>query len=90
MANKALLVAVNIYKLPGSNLSGCVNDLKYFDRFAVKDICVLVDAGTTRPQPMPSSTAPTTGLSRTISASMFAIPRASLPAPNCSRACEPH
>jgi metacaspase-1 len=55
MANKALLVGVNIYKLPGSNLSGCVNDatnvrdilLKYFG-FAVKDIRVLADARATR------------------------------------------
>lgn len=50
MANKALLVGVNKYKLPGSDLQGCVNDitnirdvlLKYFG-FRVKDIRVLAD-----------------------------------------------
>jgi hypothetical protein len=27
MANKALLVGINKYKIPGSDLSGCVNDV---------------------------------------------------------------
>jgi hypothetical protein len=55
MANKALLVGVNRYKLPGSDLQGCVNDvtnvrdilLKYFG-FKVKEIRVLVDARATK------------------------------------------
>jgi hypothetical protein len=55
MTNKALLVGVNKYKLPGSNLQGCVNDatnvrdvlLKYHG-FAVKDIRVLVDDRATK------------------------------------------
>jgi hypothetical protein len=55
MANRALLVGINQYKLPGCDLSGCVNDvtnvrdvlLKYFG-FVVKDIRVLVDARATR------------------------------------------
>jgi metacaspase-1 len=55
MANKAFLVGVNIYEMPGSNLSGCVNDatnvrdilLKYFG-FSVKDIRVLVDGRATK------------------------------------------
>ena len=49
MACKALLVSVNKYKLPGSDLHDCVNDatnvrdvlLKYFS-FNVKDIRVLL------------------------------------------------
>ena len=55
MSNKALLVGVNKYKLPGSDLQGCVNDatnvrdilLKYFG-FTVKDIRVLVDDRATK------------------------------------------
>ncbi len=55
MANKALLVGVNKYKLPGADLQGCVNDvtnirdvlLKYFG-FSVRQIRVLVDARATR------------------------------------------
>jgi hypothetical protein len=55
MSNKALLVGVNKYKLPGSDLQGCVNDatnvrdvlLKYFN-FTVKDIRVLVDGRATK------------------------------------------
>jgi len=55
MGNKALLVGINTYKLPGCDLSGCVNDvtnvrdilLKHFG-FAVEDIRVLVDARATR------------------------------------------
>jgi hypothetical protein len=55
MPQKAILVAVNKYKLPGSNLQGCVNDatnirdvmLKYYG-FAVKDIRVLVDDRATK------------------------------------------
>lgn len=55
MHNKALLVGVNKYKLPGSNLQGCVNDatnvrdilLKYYG-FSVKDIRVLVDDRATK------------------------------------------
>ncbi|MFZ2633409.1 MAG: caspase family protein [Desulfosalsimonadaceae bacterium] len=55
MTCKALLVGVNKYKLPGSDLQGCVNDatnvrdvlLKYFG-FNVKDIRVLVDARATK------------------------------------------
>ncbi|MFH0725894.1 MAG: caspase family protein [Pseudomonadota bacterium] len=55
MPNKALLVGVNRYKLPGSDLQGCVNDvtnvrdilLKYFG-FSVKQIRVLADGRATR------------------------------------------
>jgi metacaspase-1 len=55
MSSKALIVGVNQYKLPGSDLQGCVNDatnvrdvlLKYFG-FTVKDIRVLVDARATK------------------------------------------
>ena len=55
MANKALLVGVNKYKLPGSDLQGCVNDitnirdvlLKYFG-FSVKNIRVLADGRATK------------------------------------------
>jgi metacaspase-1 len=55
MSNKALIVGVNKYKLPGSDLQGCVNDatnvrdilLKYFN-FTVKDIRVLVDGRATK------------------------------------------
>jgi metacaspase-1 len=55
MTNKALLVGVNKYKLPGSDLQGCVHDatnvrdclLKYFG-FTVKDIRVLTDSRATK------------------------------------------
>lgn len=55
MSNKALLVGVNKYKIPGSNLQGCVNDatnirdilLKYYG-FTVNDIRVLVDDRATK------------------------------------------
>ncbi|PIP38061.1 MAG: hypothetical protein COX19_14765 [Desulfobacterales bacterium CG23_combo_of_CG06-09_8_20_14_all_51_8] len=55
MTCKALLVGVNKYKLPGSDLQGCVNDatnvrdvlLKYFG-FTVKNIRVLVDTRATK------------------------------------------
>jgi len=55
MTNKALLVGINHYKLPGSDLQGCVNDvtnirdclLKYFG-FAVRDIRVLTDSRATK------------------------------------------
>lgn len=55
MSNKALLVGVNKYRLQGSDLQGCVNDvtnvrdvlLKYFG-FGVKDIRVLVDTRATK------------------------------------------
>jgi hypothetical protein len=55
MTSRALLVGVNKYHLPGSDLHGCVNDatnvrdilLKYFG-FAVKDIRVLVDSRATK------------------------------------------
>ncbi|MBU0600219.1 caspase family protein [bacterium] len=50
MANKVLLVGINKYKIPGSDLNGCLNDvsnvrdvlLKYFG-FAVKEIRVVID-----------------------------------------------
>ncbi|MBT9164875.1 MAG: hypothetical protein DDT23_00886 [candidate division WS2 bacterium] len=50
MSKRALLVGINKYKIPGSDLNGCVNDvtnvrdilLKYFG-FTTKDIRVLVD-----------------------------------------------
>jgi hypothetical protein len=50
MANRALLVGINKYRMPGADLQGCVNDvtnirdvlLKYFG-FEVKEIRVLVD-----------------------------------------------
>ena len=55
MANRALLVGVNHYEMPGSDLQGCVNDitnvrdvlLKYYG-FAVKDIRVLADSRATK------------------------------------------
>ena len=55
MANRALLVGVNKYKIAGSDLSGCVNDvtnmrdilLKYFG-FKTKDIRLLVDERATK------------------------------------------
>lgn len=55
MANKAVLVGINRYKYPGSDLQGCVNDvtnirdilMKYFG-FAVKDMRVLVDDRATK------------------------------------------
>lgn len=55
MSNKALLVGVNKYRLPGSDLQGCANDttnvrdilLKYFG-FTVKQIRVLVDERATK------------------------------------------
>ena len=55
MANRALLVGINKYRIPGSDLSGCVNDvtnmndilLKYFG-FATKEITILVDERATK------------------------------------------
>lgn len=55
MANKAFLVGVNEYEMPGSNLQGCVNGitnvrdvlLKYYG-FAVKDVRVLADSRATK------------------------------------------
>jgi Caspase domain. len=55
MAKRALLVGINKYKIPGADLSGCVNDvtnvrdilLKYFG-FTTKDIRVLVDERATK------------------------------------------
>jgi len=55
MGNKALLVGVNKYRMPGSDLMGCVNDvtnvrdilLKYFD-FKVREIRVITDNRATK------------------------------------------
>jgi metacaspase-1 len=55
MSNKALLVGINTYKLPGCDLQGCVNDvtnirdvlLRYYG-FTVKQIRVLVNARATK------------------------------------------
>ena len=55
MSCKALVVGVNKYKLPGSDLQGCVNDvtnirhglLTYFG-FTVKQIRVIIDARATK------------------------------------------
>ena len=55
MANKALLVGINKYKMSDADLQGCVNYvtnmrdilLKYFS-FAAKDIRVLVDERATK------------------------------------------
>jgi len=55
MANKALLVGINQYRMSGADLQGCVNDvtnvrdilLKYFG-FKVKQIRVLVDGRATK------------------------------------------
>ena len=55
MANKALLVGINKYKIPGADLNGCVNDvanmrdilLKFFG-FTTKEIRVLVDERATK------------------------------------------
>ena len=82
MSVKALIVGVNKYKLPGSDLQGCVNDatnvrdilLKYYG-FTTNDIRVLVDARATK--------------SAIISAKHSGMSRAPLPAPSFSSACEP-
>ncbi len=55
MSNKALLVGINKYKIPGADLNGCVNDvtnirdvlLKYFG-FTTREIRVLVDERATK------------------------------------------
>jgi len=55
MSQKALLVGINHYRIPGADLQGCVNDvtnirdilLKYFG-FSVKDIRVLADGRATK------------------------------------------
>ncbi|MFH1076362.1 MAG: caspase family protein [Pseudomonadota bacterium] len=55
MANKALLVGINKYKIPGADLNGCLNDvanirdilLKYFG-FSTKEIRVLADDRATK------------------------------------------
>ena len=55
MSCRALIVGVNTYKLPGSNLQGCVNDatnvrdilLKYYS-FSVSGIRVLTDDRATK------------------------------------------
>src|SRR3990172_4884819 len=55
MANKALIVGINKYRLSGADLQGCVNDvtniryilIKYLG-FKVKDIRALVDARATK------------------------------------------
>jgi len=55
MTCKAFLVGINKYRLPGSDLQGCVNDvtnvrdvlIRYFG-FRVKDIRVLVDTRATK------------------------------------------
>jgi Caspase domain. len=55
MAKRALLVGINKYKMPGADLSGCVNDvtnmrdimLKYFG-FTTRNIRVLVDERATK------------------------------------------
>jgi len=55
MSQRALLVGINRYRIPGSDLNGCVNDvtnirdilLKYFD-FEVRDIRLVVDARATK------------------------------------------
>ncbi len=55
MANRALLVGINKYKIAGADLSGCVNDvtnmsdilLRHFG-FTTKDIAILVDERATK------------------------------------------
>ena len=55
MAQRALLVGINKYRIPGAGLSGCVNDvtnvrdilLKYF-RFTVKQIRMVADERATK------------------------------------------
>ena len=55
MANRALLVGVNKYRIAGSDLSGCVNDvtnmsdilLRHFG-FTTKEIRILVDERATK------------------------------------------
>jgi len=55
MAQRALLVGINKYKIPGADLNGCVNDvtnvrdilLKYFS-FSVKEIRLVVDERATK------------------------------------------
>ncbi|MEI6262162.1 MAG: caspase family protein [Deltaproteobacteria bacterium] len=51
MSVKALIVGVNKYKLPGSDLQGCVNDatnVRDIYGFTTNDIRVLVDARATK------------------------------------------
>jgi len=55
MAQRALLVGINTYQIPGADLDGCVNDvanvrdvlLKYFG-FTVKDLRVVINERATR------------------------------------------
>ncbi|MBI4515277.1 MAG: caspase family protein [Deltaproteobacteria bacterium] len=54
MAKKALLIGINRYRIPGSDLRGCVNDVKnmrsvlmQYYGFASKDISVLTDLAAT-------------------------------------------
>jgi hypothetical protein len=55
MGDRALLVGVNRYRLPGSDLSGCLNDVANVRElltggfsFAAGDVRILVDEGATR------------------------------------------
>ncbi len=58
MGKRAMLVGINHYKIPGSDLQGCVNDvtnvrdilLKYFG-FQADDIQMVVDASGQRRKP---------------------------------------
>ena len=55
MAKRAVLIGINKYQVPGSDLNGCVNDVKnlsgvlktYYD-FAAKDITTLTDLQATK------------------------------------------
>ena len=55
MAKRAVLIGINKYQIPGSDLNGCVNDvknlsgaLKTYYGFADKDITTLTDAQATK------------------------------------------
>jgi len=55
MANKAVLIGVNKYKIPGADLRGCVNDVKNLQSvltqyygFAAGDITVVTDLAATK------------------------------------------
>ena len=55
MANKAVLIGINRYRIPGADLRGCVNDIKNIQTaltryygFAAKDMTVLTDFKATK------------------------------------------
>lgn len=79
MANKALLVGINKYKIPGADLNGCVNDV----------MSCLQDAGIIRHLQMPILEAVTMAPLHIIFANIPEKRRVLLPEANCSRGCVP-